>query len=70
MQNLVHGIVLPVDSNPYRDNTQKSQPTRSALHNSSPAHEHSSKHKTNGKNTSARAEGAQSISSNSSDSDD
>jgi hypothetical protein len=68
-----------VDSNPYRRSSlergdgRKSQPTHSALHNSSPNYEHSSKNQTTGasdKNKSTKTNGVESFSSDSSYSDD
>ncbi|CAF0806237.1 unnamed protein product [Adineta steineri] len=62
---------LPVDSNPYRNNSRKSQPTtQGGLHNSGSTHDHSSKHTTVAKKTSGKTNRNESSSSNSSDSDD
>jgi hypothetical protein len=72
---------LPADNNAYRGGSlergdyRKSQPTRGGLHNSSPAHEHSSKHGTTttsatNKSKTVKPNVAESYSSGSSDSDD
>jgi hypothetical protein len=56
-----------------RDDSRKAQPTRGGFHNSSPAHEHSSKHGTTASGTSkskTAKSNVESISLNSSDSDD
>jgi len=57
-----------------RGDSRKAQPTRGGFHNSSPAHDHSSKHGTTASTTHkgkmVKANVAESISSNSSDSDD
>jgi hypothetical protein len=70
---------LPGDSNAYRGGSlergdyRKSQPARGGLQNSSPAHEHSSKHgttSTTNKNKTVKPNVAESYSSDTTDSDD
>ena len=71
---------LPAESNAYRGGSlergdyRRGQPGRGAHHNSSPSHEHSSKHgtstSTTNKSKTVKPNVAESYSSNSSDSDD